>query len=87
MGAHLESGYLLPEKRAPVNVLKDRREDELVVMEGVMGLYGGGGIREEGSSILAKVTQTPIPRCGGCKSAGEMSDPLIAGFTTAIRHI
>lgn len=31
--------------------LKDRREDELVVMEGVMGLYDGlGGIREEGSS-------------------------------------
>ena len=28
--------------------LKDRREDELVVMEGVMGLYDGlGGIREE----------------------------------------
>ena len=42
--------------------LRDRREDELVVMEGVMGLYDGlGGIREEGSSYhLAKVTQTPI---------------------------
>ena len=42
--------------------LKDRREGELVVMEGVMGLYDGlGGIREEGSSYhLAKVTQTPI---------------------------
>ena len=36
--------------------LRDRREDELVVMEGVMGLYDGlGGIREEGSSYhLAK---------------------------------
>ena len=62
--------------------LKDRREDELVVMEGVMGLYDGlGGIREEGSSYhLAKVTQTPILLvvgvCDRCsqRSVGTWSD-------------
>ena len=62
--------------------LKDRREDELVVMEGVMGLYDGlGGIREEGSSYhLAKVTQTPILLVVDAKGMGRSVIPLIAGF-------
>lgn len=62
--------------------LKDRREDGLVVMEGVMGLYDGlGGIREEGSSYhLAKVTQTPILLVVDAKGMGRSVIPLIAGF-------
>ena len=62
--------------------LKDRREGELVVMEGVMGLYDGlGGIREEGSSYhLAKVTQTPIILVVDAKGMGRSVIPLIAGF-------
>ena len=62
--------------------LKDRREDELVVIEGVMGLYDGlGGIREEGSSYhLAKVTQTPILLVVDAKGMGRSVIPLIAGF-------
>lgn len=62
--------------------LKDRSEGELVVMEGVMGLYDGlGGIREEGSSYhLAKVTQTPIVLVVDAKGMGRSVIPLIAGF-------
>lgn len=62
--------------------LKDRREDELVVMEGVMGLYDGlGGIREEGSSYhLAKVTKTPVILVVDVKGMGRSVIPLIAGF-------
>lgn len=62
--------------------LKDRRENELVVMEGVMGLYDGlGGIREEGSSYhLAKVTQTPVILVVDAKGMGKSVIPLIAGF-------
>ena len=62
--------------------LRDRREDELVVMEGVMGLYDGlGGIREEGSSYhLAKVTQTPIILVVDAKGMGKSVLALIAGF-------
>ena len=62
--------------------LRDRREDELVVMEGVMGLYDGlGGIREEGSSYhLAKVTQTPIILVVDAKGMGKSVLPLITGF-------
>ena len=62
--------------------LRDRREDELVVMEGVMGLYDGlGGIREEGSSYhLAKVTQTPIILVVDAKGMGKSVIPLITGF-------
>ena len=62
--------------------LRDRREGELVVMEGVMGLYDGlGGIREEGSSYhLAKVTQTPIILVVDAKGMGKSVIPLIAGF-------
>ena len=62
--------------------LKERREDELVVMEGVMGLYDGlGGIREEGSSYhLAKVTKTPIILVVDAKGMGRSVIPLIAGF-------
>ena len=62
--------------------LKERREGELVVMEGVMGLYDGlGGIREEGSSYhLAKVTQTPIILVVDAKGMGRSVLPLITGF-------
>ncbi len=62
--------------------LKERREGELVVMEGVMGLYDGlGGIREEGSSYhLAKVTQTPIILVVDAKGMGRSVISLIAGF-------
>ena len=62
--------------------LKERREGELVVMEGVMGLYDGlGGIREEGSSYhLAKVTQTPIILVVDAKGMGKSVLPLITGF-------
>lgn len=62
--------------------LRDRREEELVVMEGVMGLYDGlGGIREEGSSYhLARVTKTPIILVVDAKGMGKSVIPLIAGF-------
>lgn len=62
--------------------LKDRREGELVVMEGVMGLYDGlGGIREEGSSYhLARVTKTPVVLVVDAKGMGRSVIPLIAGF-------
>ena len=62
--------------------LKDRREGELVVMEGVMGLYDGlGGIREEGSSYhLAKVTKTPVVLVVDAKGMGRSVIPLISGF-------
>ena len=62
--------------------LKDRRENEFVVMEGVMGLYDGlGGIREEGSSYhLARVTQTPVILVVDAKGMGKSVIPLIAGF-------
>lgn len=62
--------------------LRDRSDGELVVMEGVMGLYDGlGGIREEGSAYhLAKVTQTPIILVVDAKGMGKSVIPLIAGF-------
>ena len=68
--------------------LRDRREDELVVMEGVMGLYDGlGGIREEGSSYhLAKVTQTPIILVVDAKGMGKSVLALIAGFLQYDTH-
>ena len=62
--------------------LRDREDGDLVVMEGVMGLYDGlGGIREEGSSYhLAKVTKTPIVLVVDAKGMGRSVIPLIAGF-------
>ena len=62
--------------------LKDRGEDELVILEGVMGLFDGlGGIREEGSSYhLAKVTKTPIILVVDAKGMGRSVISLIAGF-------
>lgn len=61
---------------------KDKEENNLVVMEGVMGLFDGlGGIREEGSSYhLAKVTRTPIVLVVDAKGMGQSVLPLIAGF-------
>lgn len=63
-------------------LLKDRKENDIVVMEGVMGLFDGlGGIREEGSSYhLATVTETPIILVVDAKGMGRSVIPLIAGF-------
>lgn len=62
--------------------LKGQREDDLAVLEGVMGLYDGlGGIREEGSSYhLAKITHTPIILIVDAKGMGRSVIPLISGF-------
>ncbi|MGN0158378.1 MAG: cobyrinate a,c-diamide synthase [Brotaphodocola sp.] len=63
-------------------LLKDRKEEDFAVLEGVMGLYDGlGGIREEGSSYhLAKVTNTPIVLVVDAKGMGKSAAALIAGF-------
>ena len=62
--------------------LKNRNENELAILEGVMGLYDGlGGIREEGSSYhLAKITKTPIILVIDAKGMGRSVISLIAGF-------
>lgn len=63
-------------------LLKDRKEKDIVVMEGVMGLFDGlGGIREEGSAYhLATVTETPIILVVDVKGMGRSVIPLISGF-------
>ena len=62
--------------------IKDRREQEFAVIEGVMGLFDGlSGIYEEGSSYhLAKITKTPIILVVDAKGMGRSLLPLIAGF-------
>ncbi len=62
--------------------LKNRREEELVIVEGVMGLFDGlGGVREEGSSYhLARVTKTPIILVVDAKGMAISLIPLLAGF-------
>lgn len=59
-----------------------RKEGDIAVLEGVMGLYDGlGGVREEGSSYhLAKVTQTPIILVADAKGMGRSIIPVISGF-------
>ena len=62
--------------------LYGRTENQIAVLEGVMGVFDGlGGIREEGSSYhLAKVTRTPIILVVDAKGMGYSLIPLIAGF-------
>lgn len=62
--------------------LKDVKENEITVFEGVMGLYDGlGGVREEGSSYhLAQVTKTPVILVVDAKGMGKSLLAEIAGF-------
>lgn len=62
--------------------IKDRSEEDFVVLEGVMGLYdGAGGIREEGSSYhLAESVMAPVILVVDAKGMGWSVIPLIAGF-------
>lgn len=55
---------------------------DMVLMEGVMGLYDGlGGIRREGSSYhLAEVTDTPIVLVVDVHGMGYSMIPFILGF-------
>lgn len=63
-------------------LLKNRTEEDIAVLEGVMGIFDGlGGIREEGSSYhLAKVTKTPVILVVDAKGMGRSLIPLIEGF-------
>lgn len=62
--------------------LKNRKENDFAVIEGVMGLFDGlGGIRKEGSSYhLAQVTRTPVILVIDAKGMGRSLISLIAGF-------
>lgn len=62
--------------------LRDRKEGDFAVLEGVMGLYDGlGGIHREGSSYhLAQITRTPVILVVDAKGMGRSLIPLIAGF-------
>ena len=55
---------------------------DMVLMEGVMGLYDGlGGVRKEGSSYhLAEVTDTPIILVVDVHGMGYSMIPFISGF-------
>lgn len=74
--------FFTGEEETRVLLKAGRTEGELVLLEGVMGLYDGlGGIREEGSSYhLAKVTGTPIVLVVDAKGMGKSVLALIAGF-------
>lgn len=58
------------------------RDADIVVMEGVMGLYDGvAGIRKEGSSYhLAEVTKTPVILVVNAHGMGKSILPVIRGF-------
>ena len=55
-------------------------EDQIAVLEGVMGVYDGlGGVRKEGSSYhLAQVTGTPIVLVVDAKGMGRSVIPLLS---------
>lgn len=74
--------FFTDEKMTRALLIKGRKENDMVVMEGVMGLFDGlGGIREEGSSYhLAKVTGTPIVLVVDAKGMGRSVIALLAGF-------
>lgn len=74
--------FFTGEEETRALLLKDRREGDLAVLEGVMGLFDGlGGVREEGSSHhLAKVTRTPVILVVDAKGMGRSVIPLVAGF-------
>ena len=74
--------FFTGEEKTKELFLNGRKEAELAVMEGVMGLFDGlGGVREEGSSYhLAKVTKTPIILVVDAKGMGKSILPLLAGF-------
>lgn len=78
---NLDTFFTGPEETRSL-LVRDRREEELAVLEGVMGLFDGlGGVREEGSSYhLAQVTKTPIVLVVDAKGMGRSVIPLIAGF-------
>lgn len=61
---------------------KGRTENEIAVIEGVMGIFdGAAGIHKEGSSYhLAQVTQTPIILVADVKGMGYSMIPFLAGF-------
>ncbi|MBO5336516.1 MAG: cobyrinate a,c-diamide synthase [Lachnospiraceae bacterium] len=74
--------FFTGEEKTRALFLKNSREEDFAVLEGVMGLFDGlGGIREEGSSYhLAKVTKTPIILVVDAKGMGRSVIPMIAGF-------
>ncbi len=75
-------GYFSGEKQLQELFVRGRREGELSVLEGVMGLYDGlGGIREEASSYdVARALKVPVILVVDAKGMGRSILPLLAGF-------
>ncbi len=80
--------FFTGEKETQALFLRERKEGELAVLEGVMGLFDGlGGVRKEGSSYhLAQVTKTPILLTVDARGMGRSLIPLIAGFLSYDRE-
>ena len=65
-------------------LLNGRTENDIAILEGVMGLYDGmSPVREEGSSYhLAKITETPIILAADVKGMGRSMLAMLSGFLT-----
>lgn len=75
-------GFFAGEEQLREIFLADRREEELSVIEGVMGLYDGlGGVSEEASSYqVARALQTPVILVVNARGMGRSLLALLAGF-------
>nr|WP_275061762.1 cobyrinate a,c-diamide synthase [Diplocloster agilis] len=62
-------------------ILKNGREKEISIVEGVMGYYDGIGFTDAGSSCdIAKLTDTPVVLLVNCRGMGCSALAVLKGF-------
>jgi cobyrinic acid a,c-diamide synthase len=76
---NLDTWLLPPEKLVPV-FKKTATGNDIVVIEGVMGLYDGGRAGVSSTAIIAKMLQAPVILVVDAKSMGESVAATVLGY-------
>jgi cobyrinic acid a,c-diamide synthase len=76
---NLDTWLLPPEKLVPV-FKKTAAGNDIVVIEGVMGLYDGGRAGVSSTAAIAKMLQAPVILVVDAKSMGESVAAIVLGY-------
>ncbi|VBB06833.1 cobyrinic acid a c-diamide synthase cbia [Lucifera butyrica] len=78
---NLDTWLVAPENLLPV-FAKTAKGNDLVIIEGVMGLYDGGKKGISSTASIAKILQAPVILVVDARSAGESVAATVLGFKT-----
>lgn len=78
--AHNLDTWLVPEKKLTTIFVKTANNNDIAVIEGVMGLYDGGRKGISSTAAIAKLLKSPVVLVIDAKSMGESAAAIALGY-------